>query len=157
MKLYYGSNVAVKVSEIRSVGFYKDFGYGFYCMAFEKQARRRALIKHPEHIVSIYDYTPDEELKVLSFPSMTEAWLDFVVDCRRGLPHGYDIVEGPMADDTIGRVTLIEITLKAKITSAFSVIYFISVGLKPETKIEPFIPGCSSTIPNDVGQASALP
>jgi len=47
--------------------------------------------------------------------------------------------------------------LKAKITSAFSVIYFISVGLKPETKIEPFIPGCSSTIPNDVGQASALP
>ncbi len=88
MKLYYGSNVAVKVSEIRSVGFYKDFGYGFYCMAFEKQARRRALIKHPEHIVSIYDYTPNEELKVLSFPSMTEAWLDFVVDCRRGLPHG---------------------------------------------------------------------
>ena len=32
---------------------------------------------------------------------MTEAWLDFVVDCRHGLPHGYDIVEGTMADDTI--------------------------------------------------------
>ena len=101
MKLYYGSNVPVKVPEIRSVGFYKDFGYGFYCTALEKQARRWALIKCPVHIVSVYDYTPSEELKILSFPSMTEEWLDFVVDCRRGLPHGYDIVEGPMADDTI--------------------------------------------------------
>lgn len=32
---------------------------------------------------------------------MTESWLDFVVACRRGAEHGYDIVEGPMADDTI--------------------------------------------------------
>ena len=101
MKLYHGSNVPVKMPEIRSVGFYKDFGYGFYCTAFEKQARRWALTKRPRHIVSVYDYTLNEELKVLSFPSMTEEWLDFVVNCRRGLPHGYDIVEGPMADDTI--------------------------------------------------------
>ena len=35
MKLYHGSNVPVNVPEIRSVGFYKDFGYGFYCTAFE--------------------------------------------------------------------------------------------------------------------------
>ena len=32
---------------------------------------------------------------------MTEEWLDFVVNCRRGLEHNYDIVEGPMADDQI--------------------------------------------------------
>lgn len=32
---------------------------------------------------------------------MTEEWLDFIVDCRRGIAHSYDIVEGPMADDTI--------------------------------------------------------
>ena len=60
-----------------------------------------ALIKRPGHIVSVYDYIPNEKLKVLSFSSMTEEWLDFVVDCRRGLPHDYDIVEGPMVDDTI--------------------------------------------------------
>ena len=47
--------------------------------------------------------------------------------------------------------------LKAKITFAFSVIHLISVSLKPETKIGPFIPGSFSAIPNDVGQASALP
>ena len=101
MKLYHGSNVPVKIPEIRAVGFYKDFGYGFYCTAFEKQAMRWALIKRPEHIVSVYDYTPNKELKVLSFPTLTEEWLDFVVDCRRGVSHGYDVVEGPMADDTI--------------------------------------------------------
>lgn len=32
---------------------------------------------------------------------MTEDWLSFVVDCRGGKSHKYDIVEGPMADDTI--------------------------------------------------------
>ncbi len=34
-------------------------------------------------------------------PEMTEEWLDFIVSCRIGTPHNYDIVEGPMADDTI--------------------------------------------------------
>ena len=81
MKFYHGSNVVVKVPEIRSVGFYKDFGYGFYCTTFEKLAMRWALIKRPEHIVSVYDYTPNKDLKVFSFSSMTEEWLDFVVDC----------------------------------------------------------------------------
>ena len=32
---------------------------------------------------------------------MTEEWLQFAVNCRFGLKHDYDIVEGPMADDTI--------------------------------------------------------
>ncbi|MBR1437127.1 MAG: DUF3990 domain-containing protein [Synergistaceae bacterium] len=40
-------------------------------------------------------------LSTLIFPAMTEEWLDFVVSCRSGKPHDYDIVEGPMADDTI--------------------------------------------------------
>lgn len=72
MKVYYGSNMPVNMPEIRTVGFYKDFGYGFYCTAFERQARRWALIKRQAHIVSVYDYTSNEELKVLSFSAMTE-------------------------------------------------------------------------------------
>ena len=32
---------------------------------------------------------------------MTEEWLDFIVQCRLGKSHDYDIVEGPMANDTI--------------------------------------------------------
>ena len=32
---------------------------------------------------------------------MSEEWLDFIVSCRLGHSHEYDIVEGPMANDTI--------------------------------------------------------
>lgn len=31
---------------------------------------------------------------------MSDEWLDFVVSSRQGISHDYDIVEGPMADDT---------------------------------------------------------
>ena len=40
-------------------------------------------------------------MKYLVFETMTEEWLDFIVACRQGISHQYDIVEGPMADDTI--------------------------------------------------------
>ena len=32
---------------------------------------------------------------------MTEEWLDFIVACRSGKSHDYDIVIGAMADDQI--------------------------------------------------------
>ena len=32
---------------------------------------------------------------------MTDEWLEFIVNCRKGNIHEYDIVEGPMTDDTI--------------------------------------------------------
>lgn len=99
--LYYGSNVVVSQPKVLTHGFYKDFGYGFYCTDIEKQAKRWALVKKNKHMVSIYRYIPNESLNILSFDKMTEKWLDFVVACRRGIEHSYDIVEGPMADDTI--------------------------------------------------------
>ena len=47
------------------------------------------------------DFGYGSGLKVLKFDEMTDEWLDFVVNCRRGIEHGYDIIEGPMADDQI--------------------------------------------------------
>ena len=99
--LYHGSNTVVDNPIIQISGYYKDFGYGFYCTRLEKQAIRWSLTKRGEHIVNAYDYAPDSSLKVLLFEKMTDEWLDFVVDCRRGVSHDYDIVEGPMADDQI--------------------------------------------------------
>ena len=32
---------------------------------------------------------------------MNDEWLDFIAKCRNGRSHNYDIVEGPMADDTV--------------------------------------------------------
>jgi hypothetical protein len=99
--LYHGSNVVVGTPKIMINGHYKDFGYGFYCTNIEKQAKRWALTRKGKSIVNRYIYTEDSSLKVLVFDRMTEEWLDFVVACRRGQMHSYDIVEGPMADDQI--------------------------------------------------------
>ena len=52
-------------------------------------------------IINSYSYTENESLKVLQFETTTEEWLQFVVNCRRGIEHAFDIVEGPMADDQI--------------------------------------------------------
>ena len=101
INIYHGSNVLVEMPQIIVSGFYKDFGYGFYCTNIETQARKWALTKKGDSIVSVYSYQEDKSLKMLSFPQMTEEWLDFVVNCRRGIKHDYDIVEGPMADDQI--------------------------------------------------------
>ena len=43
--VYHGSNVEVSIPRILQNGFYKDFGYGFYCTSYEKQAKRWAMTK----------------------------------------------------------------------------------------------------------------
>ena len=99
--LYHGSNVEVPFPRILQNGFYKDFGYGFYCTLFEKQAKRWAITKKGESIVNLYEYVPDSNLNILKFKEMCGEWLDFIVSCRNGVKHEYDIVEGHMADDQI--------------------------------------------------------
>ena len=99
--VYHGSNVEVSIPRILQNGFYKDFGYGFYCTSYEKQAKRWAMTKKGASVMNRYEYMPRQDLKILKFDEMTDEWLDFVADCRRGIEHDYDIVEGPMADDQI--------------------------------------------------------
>lgn len=100
MKVYHGSSVAVSVPEIRRGRFSKDFGEGFYCTTLLEQAKRWASRKKPS-VVSVYEYLPSEGLKVLEFTEMTDEWLDFIVNCRRGISHSYDIVIGAMANDQV--------------------------------------------------------
>jgi len=100
MEIYHGSQVVVKKPEIRIGKYNKDFSFGFYCTFYEKQAVRWAT-RFGEGIVNKYEYKEDNSLNVLSFENMTEEWLDFVVNCRSGKGHDYDIVEGPIADDII--------------------------------------------------------
>ena len=99
--VYHGSNVEVAEPRILQNGFYKDFGYGFYCTKYDKQAKRWALTRKGESVVNRYSYTENTGLKIKTFPEMTDESLDFVAECRRGTLHDYDIVEGPMADDQI--------------------------------------------------------
>lgn len=101
MLLFHGSREIVEFPEVRKAIFNKDFYFGFYCTSFKKQAERWATRYGKKGYINRYEYTPNEQLKYLKFEGMTEEWLDFIVACRLGTPHTYDIVEGPMADDTI--------------------------------------------------------
>lgn len=100
MRVFHGSATEVKEPEIRTGKFTKDFGEGFYCTSLERQAERWAMRKETP-TVNIYEYTPDPNLSILDFKDMTDAWLDFIMNCRNGIPHDYDIVIGAMANDQI--------------------------------------------------------
>lgn len=99
--LYHGSREAVELPEIRVQKFHKDFYWGFYCTEFEKQAIRWATRFGKSGVVNVYSFDESAELSVKRFPVMSDEWLDFIAACRTGKPHNYDVVEGPMADDTI--------------------------------------------------------
>lgn len=99
--LYHGSKEKIPFPEIRTAKYNKDFYFGFYCTRFLEQARRWAVRYTGRGYINEYTYVPDGSLRILCFTDMTEEWLDFIVNCRMGIPHDYDIVEGPMANDTI--------------------------------------------------------
>lgn len=101
MILYHGSNMLVQNPEVRKTVYTKDFSWGFYCTNSYEQAERWSIKGHRAGVVNVYEYTESASLKIKKFPEMSDEWLDFIAACRAGKHHDYDIVEGPMADDTI--------------------------------------------------------
>lgn len=99
--IYHGSNAIVKEPEIRKARFTKDFYWGFYCTVLQKQAEKWADKNRKSKIVNIYRLSNLEGLRYKKFEQMNDEWLEFIVNCRNGVSHDYDVVEGPMADDTI--------------------------------------------------------
>ncbi|RGE09678.1 DUF3990 domain-containing protein [Clostridiaceae bacterium TF01-6] len=100
MTVYHGGYMPVERPEIRISRNTKDFGPGFYCTVIKEQAIRWAR-RYDTKIVSVYGVRLDTRLNIKEFATMTEEWLDFIVACRSGVPHPYDIVIGAMADDQI--------------------------------------------------------
>ncbi len=100
MTVYHGGYQAVEKPEIRVGRNTKDFGVGFYCTIIKEQAQRWAR-RYNTKVVSTYEVRINSNLKIKDFKEMTEEWLDFIIDCRSGKSHDYDIVIGAMADDQI--------------------------------------------------------
>ena len=100
MTVYQGGYQPVDKPEIRKGRNTKDFGTGFYCTVIKEQAERWAR-RYDTKVVSIYDVRLNEKLNIKEFKEMTEEWLDFIIDCRSGKSHTYDIVIGAMVDDQI--------------------------------------------------------
>lgn len=101
MLLYHASKEIVEFPEVRKTKYTKDFSWGFYCTNNYKQAVRWANRGEGTPIINIYNYEENKSLSNLKFTEMTDEWLDFIAKCRKGELHRYDIVEGPMADDTV--------------------------------------------------------
>ncbi len=101
MILYHASKEIILYPEIRKAKYTKDFSWGFYCTNNLKQAVRWANRGEGDPIINYYEYVPDDRLRILKFFEMTDEWLDFIARCRSGKTHTYDIVEGPMANDTV--------------------------------------------------------
>ncbi|GHT39965.1 hypothetical protein AGMMS49965_07450 [Bacteroidia bacterium] len=100
MQIYHGGYCRIECPEIRAGKYAKDFGTGFYCTELYEQAVRWAK-RYDTPVINSYDFVSENNLRILHFAEMTEEWLDFIVDCRNGLRHDYDIVIGAMANDQV--------------------------------------------------------
>lgn len=114
MILYHGSDVEVKTPVIIKSEKGRDFGFAFYLTPIKEQAERMAKRKQrinrsQKAIVSIFEWDEDKEsLSYKHFPSPNGEWLDFIIRCRTDIEfnHGFDIVEGRIADDAVGETIL---------------------------------------------------
>ncbi len=113
MILYHGTNTDFPQIRLNMSRVGKDFGFGFYLTTDKQVATRQAerkLLQYGTGAKIVQSYYLDEqkldELKVLRFDSYTEEWADFILlnrqnKERRSL-HDYDVVVGPIANDTVG-------------------------------------------------------
>lgn len=100
MTVYHGSYTTVEKPKIIKGKNTKDFGIGFYCTIIREQAERWAR-RYDKGIINSYTVRMNTALNILEFKEMTEQWLDFIIECRKGKSHNYDIVIGAMANDQI--------------------------------------------------------
>ncbi len=111
MKLYHGSNTVIERIELSKCKPFKDFGKGFYLTEIREQAeqmaKRTSAIYGGEPVVTEFkfDETALNALVVKIFEEPGEEWALFIManrDRNKVHPiHCYDIVIGPVADDTI--------------------------------------------------------
>ena len=110
MRLYHGSNVEVRKPSLRLGRKKTDFGKGFYTTTNAEQAEHWTTIKMDrartgKKTVSVYDIDDalltNPDIKIREFNGPDEAWLNFVVDSRKGVEHDYDLVFGPVANDKV--------------------------------------------------------
>ena len=107
MIVFHGSFVAIPKPDLLHSRLDVDFGKAFYVTPIEKQAVNwcgRFKRQGKEGIVSIYDFDESalNKLKTLDFPSYSEDWLGFILNCRKGKDDtDYDIVVGGVANDKV--------------------------------------------------------
>ena len=114
MTLYHGSSVEAKNPKIITSEIGRDFGFAFYLTPIKDQAERMAkrkqkLTKSDKAIVSVYEWNENKEsIQYKNFSKPDIEWLEMIIRCRSDLnyKHGFDVVEGKIADDSVGETVL---------------------------------------------------
>lgn len=116
MKLYHGSTVNIDTILLAKSKPNKDFGKAFYLSAERAQAvelaESRVAFLGGEVVINEYEFDEnllvegeDEPLRVKIFPHYCLEWAEFVWnnrDEKQYFRHDYDVVYGPIANDTVG-------------------------------------------------------
>lgn len=116
MRLYHGTNSVIDSIDLNRSKVGKDFGCGFYLSAERAQAEEIANRKFEQQGVGaakVYEYEFDEALlqdddtlSVCRFEDYSKEWAEFVLQNRKNRTrcqlHTFDIVIGPIANDTVG-------------------------------------------------------
>lgn len=111
--LYHGTNIAFDAIDLKKSKRYKDFNKAFYLSQERQQALEMANNKVDflggKPIVYAYEFDErllsNSDLKVKVFPHYSEEWAEFIWrnrDEEQDFTHDYDIVYGPIANDTVG-------------------------------------------------------
>lgn len=109
-KIYHGSFEVVKKPEIRQPNRSLDYGSGFYTTTSFAQTQKLVERRMKDKGVAVgrvnvyeLDEKALENMNVLLFKKPTVEWVNFVMRNRmeRGFTHDYDIVYGPVADDSV--------------------------------------------------------
>lgn len=113
--LYHGSNLPIEKIDLSRSKRGKDFGQGFYLNANPEQAQAMAVrttrfLNEGQLTLSCFEFDEEEATKeglnIKIFLDYSEEWAEFVVMNRKNNSdtpiHHYDIVIGPIADDTVG-------------------------------------------------------
>ena len=107
MILYHGSYIEISKPDLEHSRKNVDFGAGFYTTPIREQAAKwceKFKRRGKEGVISVYFFSTEteDELKILKFDSYSEAWLDFILRCRKGNDEtDYDVVIGGVANDKV--------------------------------------------------------
>ena len=113
MKLYHGTNIDFTEINFTKCKPNKDFGRGFYLTDIKQQAldmaiRRTKFSECGSPVVQEYEFDENllnsKELKIKVFDGVSTEWAQFILTNRKAMGkrvHYYDIVVGPVADDSV--------------------------------------------------------
>ena len=117
LKLYHGSNVLIDKIDLSRSRRGKDFGCGFYLNPNKSQAMEMAVrtaqrLQEGKPVLNTYLFddnlikVENSSLSVKVFDGYSVEWAKFILMNRKNLDskpvHSYDIVIGPIANDTVG-------------------------------------------------------